>query len=181
MNDPTQNKLNDPQISTECQTNPPIMKHLIFTSGMHQMQTDKSQMNNLNMNHKRCSTLDSGVNKRLKSNTISNYDLNILNSIDDGQQRDQNQQSAILQKSHLLQQLMAPTPQRNLNKNADSKSKIITDNINEGSSWMHNGRCDRLMNQSSDSVLKNLLVSGCDIGAGYICNVPVRLKKLAKA
>lgn len=34
---------------------------------------------------------------------------------------------------------------------------------------------------SSNSVLKNLLVSGCDLSAGYICAVPMRTKKTAKA
>lgn len=32
----------------------------------------------------------------------------------------------------------------------------------------------------SNSVLKNLLVSGCDVSAGYICIIPVRSKKTLK-
>lgn len=187
LTEPTQNKLADIQVIADCQTNPPIMKHLIFTSDVQQMQTDKSELNILNTNHKRCSTLDVGTNKRLKCNTMSDCDLNVLNSIDVIQQENlssnpnlNQQPSMILQNSYLLQQLMAPTPQR-VGRNNCLKSKRITDNLNGNTQWNQNGGCDRTADQTNESVLKNLLVSGCDIGAGYICNVPVRLKKLAKA
>lgn len=34
--------------------------------------------------------------------------------------------------------------------------------------------------QASNSVLMNLLVSGCDVSAGYMCLAPMRPRKTAK-
>lgn len=155
--------------------------------------------NMLHVNHKRPSTLDTSISKRLKSNsTVSSYSFNSSNStsMQNIQQRSyllQNQQpstpqmtSAQLinqqeqQKSpHLLQHLMAPTPTRVRKCNDPSKN---LENINSNGQWNRvNGALKQESLQSSDSVLKNLLVSGCDISAGYVCQVPIRMKKLAKA
>lgn len=106
---------------------------------------------------------------------------------------------------HLLQHLMAPTPRsRKFNEMGGNAS---TNNMNRhqqhqqrwngsdddgqssssdvgGTPESQGGRLRQMMmdgGQSSNSVLKNLLVSGCDISAGYICAVPVRVKKTAKA
>jgi len=154
VNDPSQIKLSDAQANLDCQTNPSMVKHLIFTSEKHRLQVEKSESNNINVNHKRCSTYETSVNKRLKSSTDSNYNLHVLNSNENIQNRDQ--QMVILQKSHLLQQLMAPTPQK-INKNFRSKSRIINQNINEGGQWINNVGCERIGHQPSESVLKNLL------------------------
>lgn len=109
---------------------------------------------------------------------------------------------------HLLQHLMAPTPRsRKFNEMGGRGNGINCNTNGNGTDAMHqqqqqrwNGTDDdgqqnalyqQLQNgnelnrsikcQSSNSVLKNLLVSGCDISAGYICAVPIRAKKTAKA
>lgn len=168
----------------------------------------KGQMSDVTMmqtNHKRTLTLDSSISKRLKSSsttasynaTMSNagqtmqspYSMKMSNTIQHQQreqQQQQHQQHQQQQKSpHLLQHLMAPTPQKTRKYNGPG-GRANGDNTLNDAQW---NRCngndlnaiDNTKLQSSDSVLKNLLVSGCDISAGYVCHVPVRLKKLTKA
>lgn len=85
---------------------------------------------------------------------------------------------------HLLQQLMAPTPQQRARTKA---SKMMEGNgrwtidTNGASGICGSGGNAAFHQQSSNSVLHNLLVSGCDISAGYVCFVPMRPKKAAKA
>lgn len=140
-------------------------------------------------NHKRPSALDSTISKRLKStSTVSSYNAENLNSVRNNHQQHsyslknhgvtQQQQ----QKSpHLLQHLMAPTPLRTRKYNGPA-NKNTTENGNDDTQWNRcNNEMDETKIQTSDSVLKNLLVSGCDISAGYVCHIPIRSKKLAKA
>lgn len=118
-------------------------------------------------------------------------------------------QSYQLQKQqtapHLLQHLMAPTPRARKFNEMGSRGNGTGTNINgtdamqqQQQRWngsdddgQQSGMYQQMQNgdelnksaecQSSNSVLKNLLVSGCDISAGYICAVPIRAKKAAKA
>lgn len=94
----------------------------------------------------------------------------------------------------LLQQLMAPTPQQQQNqRDRDRKiergtsldesvkhdtSKWGTANNTTGMSTI--SRQNSVPPSASNSVLKNLLVSGCDLSAGYVCIVPMRAKKALK-
>lgn len=84
----------------------------------------------------------------------------------------------------LLQQLMAPMP---------SRARLDEVNRRHGTNakWTNDGAAKRSPSsadakfplQPSNSVLKNLLVSGCDVSAGYICTVPIPIhqKKVARA
>lgn len=150
-----------------------------------------SQMNDTanvsSINHKRPSPLDSSINKRLKSNsTVSSFNQDSLSSNTIGGNIQQQQSypmpkavSVQQQKSpHLLQHLMAPSPNRIRKYLGPAANKTTNDKSNNNTQWNCNAGYDET--KSSDSVLKNLLVSGCDIGAGYVCHVPVRLRKLAK-
>lgn len=85
--------------------------------------------------------------------------------------------------TQLLQQLMAPTQKQ--------KTKVEWNNRSGGdlqqnqqqlpnNNSLANSSASSSPAPSSNSVLKNLLVSGCDVSAGY-CIVPMRPKKLAKA
>lgn len=147
-----------------------------------EIQSEISELNIMNNNHKRCSPLESGVIKRLRSHVNSDYsDLNESEDIHNHSiSPNVNQHSKNIQNSHLLEQLMAPTPRRN-GKNTCPRSKNFEDNMKETTQWNHEDGLNRSEDQSSDSVLKNLLVSGTDIIAGYSCNVPIHLKKVAKA
>lgn len=104
----------------------------------------------------------------------------------------------------LLQQLMAPTPHKQrarakANGGVGSACGGSICNKNDAAKWdmentSHKQICGlngqqqlQLLEQqqqqqqaASNSVLKNLLVSGCDISAGYICIVPMRSKKALK-
>lgn len=146
-----------------------------------EIQSEKSEPSFMNNNHKRCSPLEIGVIKRLRSHM--NTDYSDMNEIENIQEQNSslrvNQQSKNIQDSHLLQQLMAPTPQRN-GTITRPNSKNFDENIKESIQWNHEAALYRSEDQSSDSVLKNLLVSGTDIIAGYTCNVPIHLKKVAK-
>lgn len=167
------------------------------------MRTQQQQMTEINgaspTNHKRPSTLDSSINKRLKGNsTVSSFNQSGSSSGSKSniaqQQQQQQQQSYSSQENvqqhqkkspHLLQHLMAPSPDRVRKYNGPA----CKDTSNEKSAcsdtqWACNGPGgydETMKNQSSGSVLKNLLVSGCDLSAGYVCHVPVRMRKLAKA
>lgn len=74
----------------------------------------------------------------------------------------------------LLQQLMAPSP---VPAKAKAKSKSMLDQSDQHR-WP-GGKVNGLQEQASNSVLMNLLVSGCDVSAGYTC-FP-RPSKAAKA
>lgn len=129
------------------------------TSNILQISTPKKTDRNLNLNNKRPSNISSidPSNKRVKSSTQSTCE----------------QQSS----PQLLQQLMAPspTPHRSRSRNLE---KDIRWNIENGGGGVVGGGTP----QPSNSVLMNLLVSGCDVSAGYICLLPMRTtKKTAKA
>lgn len=95
----------------------------------------------------------------------------------------------------LLQQLMAPTPQQHRARAKDGRHHI-GDSGGNGSNCLYQKSADTskwildnatindqsaIEQHASNSVLKNLLVSGCDVSAGYICVVPIRSKKILKA
>lgn len=111
---------------------------------------------------------------------------------------------------HLLQHLMAPTPRARKFNDTVGRGNGSAANMNGNDAmhqqqqqqrWNNGGGADddgqstalyqQLQNggdanksvgsQPSNSVLKNLLVSGCDISAGYICAAPQRAKKTAQA
>lgn len=110
------------------------------------------------------------------------------------QQQKQPQQPTLLPQSQpqeldtaapqLLQQLMAPMPNRAraVDATGENNSSVKwSDGANAGRS---SSNADAKMPlQPSNSVLKNLLVSGCDVSAGYICTVPMPIhqKKVARA
>lgn len=105
-------------------------------------------------------------------------------------------QSAPQTAPQLLQQLMAPTPQqqqqqlqrdrdRKVERNVSLEETIKNDASKWGTAGSNNGqatmpRQSATAQAASNSVLKNLLVSGCDISAGYVCVVPMRAKKALK-
>lgn len=60
----------------------------------------------------------------------------------------------------LLQQLMAPN-----SKNVKGKSQSLL----EHGKWTHKTHNIPLQQQTNNSVLMNLLVSGCDVSYGYTC------------
>ncbi|KAJ6638076.1 Protein similar [Pseudolycoriella hygida] len=80
----------------------------------------------------------------------------------------------------LLQQLMAPTSQQRVRLKEDATIKI-----EPTTKWTIDKNSQMQLidqqQQTSNSVLKNLLVSGCDVSAGYICILPMRSKKPFKA
>lgn len=157
-----------------------------------QPQQQQQQMTEMNgtssTNHKRAHREDASINKRLRGNsTVSSFNQSGSKSAT-AQQTSFSAQihEKMQQKSpHLLQHLMAPSPDRVRKYNGPA----CKDTLNEKSScsdpqWACNGPGgydETMKNQSSGSVLKNLLVSGCDLSAGYVCHVPVRMRKLAKA
>lgn len=128
------------------------------SSNILQISTPKKTDRNINLNNKRpsnISSIDQTNNKRVKPSTQSTCEP----------------QSS----PQLLQQLMAPspTPHRARSRNLE---KDIRWNIENG------GGGGGGTPQPSNSVLMNLLVSGCDVSAGYICLLPMRTtKKTAKA
>lgn len=182
MNDLIQVNGIDTKMNAVSAAGPSPTKRVSLRSRAQQQMTEVN--NAPQINHKRPSTLESNVNKRLKSNsTITSFNLDNSNTMGHGQTQlfglhtpDIMQQ----QKSpHLLQHLMAPSPDR-VRKYNGPASKPPTDKLSLDAQWTCVG-LDESKAQVSDSVLKNLLVSGCDISAGYVCQVPVRLRKLAKA
>lgn len=179
-------------MNSVCTAIPSPTKRTSLRSRTQQQQQQQQMTETTNvaqMNHKRPSPLDSSINKRLKSNsTVSSFnrDNSSSRSMGNIQQQSfslQNQDTLQQQQQkspHLLQHLMAPSPDR-VRKYTGPANKSTTDKSNNDSQWNCNIGYDDAKTQSSDSVLKNLLVSGCDISAGYVCHVPVRLRKLAKA
>lgn len=152
-----------------------------------QQQQSETTTNISQLSHKRPSPLDSSINKRLKCNsTVSTFSpTNSRSSIQPQSFSLQNQETVQQQQQkspHLLQHLMAPSPDRVRKYTGPAnKTTTVNDKIDNDTQWNCNVGYDEPKTQSSDSVLKNLLVSGCDISAGYVCHVPVRLRKLAKA
>lgn len=136
----------------------------IISSKKHKIQTG---LDTTNMNPKRIKAANVSMTNAKQSPKIA-------------QQRQQLEVAA----PQLLQQLMAPMPHRlrlddtGENNNSDTKWNGVSA-IDRGPS-----NADMKMSlQPSNSVLKNLLVSGCDISAGYICTVPMPIhqKKVARA
>lgn len=181
---------NEPKLNTVCPVAPSPTKRTSLRSRTQQHCITETNNNVSHVNHKRPSTLESSINKRLKSNsTVSSFNLDNSSSTANGKIQPQSfplqsQNGLQLQQSkssHLLQHLMAPSPER-VRKYTGPATKTSTDKLNtDPQAWASNIGYNEPNPQSSDSVLKNLLVSGCDISAGYVCQVPVRLRKLAKA
>lgn len=133
-------------------------------------KTNKQIYNNHNNNNtssnnhlKRPSNTSENSSKRAKStNSQSDLNVSVVSS-----------RVAKAQAPQLLQQLMAPSQQ-------SQKSRM-----KDGQRWNGNNGTNSSTNktiplqQSSNSVLMNLLVSGCDVSAGYTC-FP-RPTKVAKA
>lgn len=192
MNDLLQINGNETKANTVTNTVASPTKRTSLRSRTQQQQ--QQQMTETNgatqTNHKRPSTHDSSINKRLKSNsTVSSFNQESSNSTSKANNQQQSftlqSQETVQQQQkspHLLQHLMAPSPDRIRKYNGPVSKASTSDKLSLDSQWACNGAgADITKNQSSDSVLKNLLVSGCDISAGYVCQVPVRLRKLAKA
>lgn len=193
MNDLLQINGNETKANTVTNTVTSPSKRTSLRSRTQQQMTETNGVTQTN--HKRPSTHDSSVNKRLKSNsTISSFSSDNGNTSSKAtiQQQSfpsQNQDTVVQQQqqqqqksSHLLQHLMAPSPERIRKYNGPMSKTSSTEKLGLDPQWAcHGPGVDVSKNQSSDSVLKNLLVSGCDISAGYVCHVPVRLRKLAKA
>lgn len=97
--------------------------------------------------------------------------------------RIRNNSVEIQTSTQLLQQLMAPTQKQktrvewNQRNGGGGLQQHQQSSSNES---LANSSSNSSPTPSSNSVLKNLLVSGCDVSAGY-CIVPMRPKKLAKA
>lgn len=188
MNDLLQMNGNETKVNTVCSAISSPTKRTSSRSRAQQQQMTETT-NVTQMNHKRPSPLDTSINKRLKSNsTVSSFnrDHSSSRSMGNIQQQSfslQNQDTVQQQQQkspHLLQHLMAPSPDR-VRKYTGPANKTTGDKTNNDAQWNCNIGYNESKTQSSDSVLKNLLVSGCDISAGYVCHVPVRLRKLAKA
>lgn len=160
-----------------------------------------------NSNHKRPSTVDTNAHKRLKCSTLpgSYLDKNMspAKCFDHGKTEAARKHAppttpAKHEQNTLLQHLMAPTPrtrkcnemgshrgngttanamqQRWNGSDGDGQQNAMYQHLQQGNEMDKSNGC-----QSSNSVLKNLLVSGCDLSAGYICAAPIRAKKTAKA
>ncbi|XP_055300889.1 protein similar isoform X2 [Sitodiplosis mosellana] len=140
MNDLLQMNGNDTKVNAVYSAIPSPTKRTSSRSRTQQQQMAETT-NVTQMNHKRPSPLDSSINKRLKSNS-TNQDTVV-----------QQQQ----QKSpHLLQHLMAPSPDR-VRKYTGPANKSTSDKSNNDAQWNCNIGYDEPKIQSSDSVLKNLL------------------------
>lgn len=173
---------------------PPLPKRtsLRTRTQLQQQQHHQQQMTETSVpshtNHKRPSTLDTSINKRLKGNLMVSS-FNHSSSSSSSKSNITHQQtfstpSHEQQKSpHLLQHLMAPSPDRIRKYNGPACKDTSNEKSCSNLQWScGNGSAfDDTTNQSTGSVLKNLLVSGCDLSAGYVCHVPVRMRKLAKA
>lgn len=106
------------------------------------------------------------------------------------------QPSAPQTAPQLLQQLMAPTPQQQQQQNQRDRDRKVDRSVSleevvrtDAGKWSTSGSSTGLTSitrqnaaapAASNSVLKNLLVSGCDVNAGYVCVVPMRAKKALK-
>lgn len=144
-----------------------------------------------NLNHKRPSAIDTNSHKRMKNSIDNNASIRMHQTRQQSQQnnymrayqiaKNQQQQQQNPSAPHLLQQLMAPmTRKHNTNTNVDDTQWTRNNGKNQQMIYQQNGNDlgnANNMQQASNSVLKNLLVSGCDINAGYICNIPKRAAK----
>ncbi|XP_031634173.1 protein similar isoform X2 [Contarinia nasturtii] len=182
MNDLLQMNVNETKTSVAS----PAKRGSLRSRTQNQQQSMTETASNISqLSHKRPSPLDSSINKRLKSNsTVSTFNQTNSNrsTIQQPSLSLQNQETVQQQQQkspHLLQHLMAPSPDRLRKYTGPANKQTANDKID--TQWKCNVGYDEPKAQSSDSVLKNLLVSGCDISAGYVCHVPVRLRKLAKA
>lgn len=167
-------------------------------NNMTKILTSSLTNNNGNGLLKQSSNMNIEMNNAITTgscNINNKRHLNVTTSLDS--KRIKNSSSVEIQTSpQLLQQLMAPTPQKQksrllLEKSSNSKWNPDggggNNNNNENGSQQQNGNNNNnssmssSSSSSSNSVLKNLLISGCDVSAGYICIVPMRHKKAAKA
>lgn len=142
-----------------------------------QMQPTKTATILSSKKHKISAVLDTNANnsKRMKA---SNGLVTNAKSV----KTDQRQQ--LEAAPQLLQQLMAPMPSRvrldEANRRHGANAKWAQDSAAKRGPLNAD---TKLPLQPSNSVLKNLLVSGCDVSAGYICTVPIPIhqKKVARA
>ncbi len=112
-------------------------------------KVNKQIYNNSNNHLKRPSNTNESSSKRAKStNSQSELNVSLVSS-----------RLAKPQSPQLLQQLMAPSQQTQKGRTKD------------GQRWSGNTGASKSipLQQSSNSVLMNLLVSGCDVSAGYTC------------
>lgn len=174
----------------------------IQTNNLVIKKTDRLNKRPLN-----ATTIDSNAcTKRIKGSLVGDVQQQQpLNSSPQPLQHHQYHQLSQKTAPQLLQQLMAPTPHK---QRARAKANGGVGNAfggsicnkNDAAKWdmentSHQQICGlngqqqlQLLEQqqqqqqqaASNSVLKNLLVSGCDISAGYICIVPMRSKKALK-
>lgn len=123
-----------------------------------------------------------GNNKRssLDMSSVNTKRSKIALSTSTQQQHSQQQKKSNEQTTpQLLQQLMAPSP-------VPQRSRSKTGKNSNDNRWNTNGDGNNLnkglskLHQSSNSVLMNLLVSGCDVSAGYTIPHPTT-KTAAKA
>lgn len=153
----------------------------------------------LNKRPLNASTVDSiACTKRIKGSLVA--DVQQQQPSPQPLQHHQYHQPSPQTAPQLLQQLMAPTPHKQrarakANGGVGSACGGSICNKNDAAKWDMENTCGlngqqqlQLLEQqqqqqqqaASNSVLKNLLVSGCDISAGYICIVPMRSKKALK-
>lgn len=136
-------------------------------------------------------TADAGINMPQPQCRNVYYSNGLPQQQQKQQQRQLHQPQSNLQQApqnpeqptpQLLQQLMASTPATPASTRQSAATKLLANGV----SRVYGGRCNEAQQQkqqqqqqlppASNSVLKNLLVSGCDISAGYACAVPAPLR-----
>lgn len=122
----------------------------------------------------------SAVNKRSCSYENGRSSKRLRFELKQKQQQQQQQQSApprqMQQQSELLQQLMSNNGSNSRSKSCRQKSSSADDD--GGGGWRFSGKGGGRNAEPGESVLMNLLVSGFDIRAGYICLAPPTKKKV---
>jgi len=157
--------------NTQCSTVASPTKRASLRTRIHQQCTTETNSGS-QVNHKRPSTLDSSINKRLKSNsTVSSFNLDNSSSTTNGKIQPQSfplqsQNGSTHQKSsHLLQHLMAPSPERVRKYTGPATKPLPTGGkLSTDTQWTTNVGYDKIKPES-DSVLKNLLqdLVGADV------------------
>lgn len=134
----------------------------VIASIVSRKNSNATAITNTNKRSLTMSESSDGNSKRVKSTTASTISTGSSSQM----------QQSPTSSPQLLQQLMAPSP---VPAKAKAKSKTLLD---QSDRWP-TGKVNGLQEQASNSVLMNLLVSGCDVSAGYTC-FP-RPSKAAKA
>lgn len=151
------------------------------TSGTTTATTGGSKLNVIaSIVSKKNSTASSPIVNANASSVVASHKRSLAESGDGCSKRvkpnptQSSHQQSPTSSPQLLQQLMAPSP---VPAKAKAKSKSMLDQADQHR-WP-TGKVNGLQEQASNSVLMNLLVSGCDVSAGYTC-FP-RPSKAAKA